>query len=360
MFPAKYAMPSRRILLWPLTAVLGAVLHLRHALYDLGILRHTRPRVSTIAIGNLALGGTGKTPMLELVLRTLHDMGPLATLSRGHGRRGGRFHEVEPGDDAARSGDEALQVKAAFPGVRVFVGTDRVKAIAAIEQAVPGVRAVVMDDALQHRRLDAGLRILLTTAQRPYCDDALVPAGTLRDLRIRAGHAQVVVVTKCTSIPTMAEQAKWRQRLRLGNGQELFFAGIAYEAPRTIHGAPAEQVPGSDTSALLFTGIAQPAPLVAHVQAMCGTVRHIGYPDHHAFTPRDLSRLAAVFGSFAAGPKTLITTAKDAARLRPMLVGSPLEGLPLVVIGMRTVILTEAERFEDLLRHHVGTHPAHS
>lgn len=356
----------RRIILWPFTLLYGAVLHVRHSLYNGGILKSTRPIVPTIAIGNLALGGTGKTPMLELVLRTLEGTAPIATLSRGYGRKTSSIHEVEAGDDVERSGDEPLQVKHNFPGARVFVGADRVKAIGTIQQSVPDLKAMVLDDALQHRRLDAGLNILLTTAQRPYFDDALIPAGTLRDLRSRARAAQVVVVTKCEALPSAAEQQRWRERLGLRAGQGLFFAGIEYGEPRTIGNgtvpvtqwvAPTDAL--TDNTVLLFTGLADPSPLVEHLRSKYRHLQHIAFPDHHAFTHADLRRLADVFGSFAAGPKTLITTQKDAARLRSVIKGSPLEGLPLAVIGMRTVILNEPEHFADLIRRHVATHPAH-
>lgn len=359
MIPAKYAMLLRRMLFWPFTVLYGVVLLVRHALYDTGILKRVRPSVPTIAIGNLALGGTGKTPMLELVLRTLGETSPLATLSRGYGRQGTDIHEVQAHHTAAQSGDEPLQVKHRFPQVRVFVGADRVKAIGVIQAQVPGVKAVVLDDALQHRPLDAGLNILLTTAQRPYCDDALVPAGTLRDLRSRARCAQAVVVTKCVERPTAEEQAVWRKRLHLSPGQELFFAGIVYEQLRRINGLPFDGPQGLGAAALVVTGIVQPAPFVMHVRSLFGKVEHVAFPDHHAFTRSDLERLAGLFGSFAAGPRTLVTTEKDAARLRPLIAGGPLEGLPLAVIGMRTEILNEPERFADLIRHHVGTHPAH-
>lgn len=360
----------RRTLLWPFTVLYGAVLLFRHFLYDRGLLKSTRPTPPTIAIGNLALGGTGKTPMMELVLRTLESTDPMATLSRGYGRKTTTIHEVKFEDGAERSGDEPLQVKTKFPQVRVFVGADRVKAIAQIQREVPEVKAVVLDDALQHRRLNAGLNILLTTAQRPYCDDALIPAGTLRDVRSRAKVAQIVVVTKYVEQPSAAEQGRWRERLRLRADQRLFFAGIAYDEPQghdpagPPRGSTLEDLRGNNgdpakVSALLFTGIVDPEPLLNHLRPKFKGLHHIAFPDHHAFTTADLRRLADVFGSFAAGPKTLITTEKDAARLRSVIKGSPIDGLPLAVIGMRTVILNDPEHFADLIRRHVATHTAH-
>lgn len=352
-------MSLRRILLSPLSGLWSLVLLLRHGLYDLRLLRSTRPTLPTIAIGNLALGGTGKTPMMELVLRNLVGIAPIATLSRGYGRKTTTIHEVTLDDDAARSGDEPLQVKHNFPEARVFVGADRVKAIDVIRSQVPEVKAIVLDDALQHRPLDAGLNILLTTFQRPYADDALLPAGNLRDLRSRANAAQVVVVTKCPALPTAHEQLRWRERLDLKADQQLYFATIGYHEARDLNGDALKMPLGEAVSALLFTGIVQPEPLLGHVRSLCRTVEHLAFPDHHHYTQADLKRLAAVFGNFAAGPKTLITTEKDAARLRSVIKGGPLEATSIAVIGMRTMILNEPERFEALIQDHVRTYQAH-
>lgn len=352
---ANYGSTVRRLFGAPFALLYGGVLRLRHALYDAGLLARHRPAVPTIAIGNLSLGGTGKTPLMELVLRTLTGTAPLATLSRGYGRKGTDIHEVQATDMADRSGDEPLQVKRKFPAVRVFVGAERVKAIAHILEQVPDVKAVVLDDALQHRPLDAGLNILLTTWQRPYSEDMLVPAGTLRDLPSRAKAAQIVVVTKCPALPDAPERQRWRQRLGLRDDQALFFGGIAYDAPAGVHASG----PLTTDSCLLVTGIADPAPLLAHVRGLYKQVEHVAFPDHHAFSPADLARLAARYAKFAPGPKMLVTTEKDATRLGSVIAGSPLDGTPLATIAMRAVILNEPERFADLIRRHVGPHQAH-
>jgi tetraacyldisaccharide 4'-kinase len=337
-----------RSLLLPLAWLYGMVLRTRHALYDNAVLTSVRATVPTIAIGNLALGGTGKTPLLELVLRILEDVSPLATLSRGYGRDGTELHEVSASDNAERSGDEPLQVKKNFPDVRVFVGADRVGAINSIVQLVPELKAVVLDDALQHRQLNAGLNILLTTWHRPYSEDALLPAGRLRDVRVRANAAQIIVLTKCPTTPSTQDQLTWRTKLNLKKEQELFFSGIQYGPP-----------PEKGINVLLFTGIADPAPLVEHVRIWAGKVEHVVFTDHHSFSVGDLERLAGLFGKFAPGPKMLVTTEKDAARLSSVITGSPLEGIPLEVIRMRAVILNEPERFAELIHRHVATHQPH-
>ena len=172
-------------------------------------------------------------------------------------------------------------------------------------------------------------------------------------------EARIVVVTKCTAAPSAKEQARWRERLRLRSDQELFFAGIAYEPP-VPRAAAAEQIlPGPGTATLAITGIAVPAPFLEHLRTFGGTVEHAAFPDHHPFSAADLAALARRFDNFAPAPKLLVTTEKDAVRLLPLLPGSPLAGLPLATIGMRTVILNEPEHFSDLIRRHVGTYPAH-
>jgi tetraacyldisaccharide 4'-kinase len=293
---------------------------------------------------------------VELVLRMLKELGPVASLSRGYGRRGTDIHEVKATDTAEISGDEPVQLKRRMPAVRVFVGADRVEAIARIQRSVPGVLAVVLDDAFQHRRLDAHLNILLTRWDRPWCDDALVPAGGLRDLPVRARGAQVVVLTKCPGLPSPVEQQVWRRRLGLRTDQLLCFSDIVYEPPR----AGAEELDGNtlrEASCLLFTGIADPAPLVDHLRGLFARVEHVAFPDHHVFSASELRGLAERYANFAAGPKWLVTTEKDAARLASSDAEGPLQDVPLATIGIRARILNEPERLEQLVRDLVGAHP---
>jgi tetraacyldisaccharide 4'-kinase len=358
-------MYAPRLLLLPLAWLYGAVLRLRHRLYDNGRFASATPSVPSIVVGNIALGGTGKTPHVELVLRTLLEgngtgpAGPAATLSRGYGRTGSGFHEVQPMDDGRVVGDEPLMVKRKFSGVRVFVGADRVAGIETIRTLLPDVRAVVLDDALQHRALKAGLNLVLTTWQQPWYRDHLLPAGNLRDLPYRARQADAVIVTKCPLPPSPEERHRWRERLRLRAEQALYFSGIEYAAPRSLIDSTMTVPTGAGVSALLFTGIADSKPLEAHVSRLFERVRHLSFGDHHIFTAADQQRLARLFDSFATGEKMLLTTEKDAARLGPALLSGPLEGLPIAVIDIRAVILNEPHAFEALIRTYVATHPSH-
>ncbi len=352
-------MAALRLLLLPFSWLFGLVLCIRHLLYDHGWRKSTAPDLTTIVIGNIALGGTGKTPHVELALRVLAEHGPLATLSRGYGRDGTHFHEVHREDDASVAGDEPLMLKRKFSGVRVFVGADRVAGIEAIKTAAPEVRAVVLDDAFQHRKLRAGLNIVLTSWRKPWNNDFLLPAGTLRDMPARARQADAVIVTKCPGPPSPDEQHRWRSRLGLRPEQQLYFSAMRYASPRSLHDSTLALKTGTGTAALLVTGIADASPLLDHVRSLFETVEHMAFPDHHAFSPADQLRIATRFATFARLEKTLITTEKDAARLGPALIAGPLEDIPIAVIGIEVEILNDPHAFTALLRSHVATHPAH-
>ena len=358
-------MSTMRLLLLPFAWIHAAVLRLRHLLYDSGILKSNGSNIPTIVIGNIALGGTGKTPHVELVLRILLDRngatssGPYAMLSRGHGRADTGFRELQRMDDARMVGDEPLMVKRKFTGVRVFVCADRLKGLQEIQRKMPDVQAVVLDDAFQHRAFKAGLNIVLTTWQRPWSSDRLLPAGNLRDLPMRTQAADAVIVTKCPRLPTAEERHRWRVKLRLRPEQPLFFSGLQSDAPRSLIDATMPVPTGRDASALLFTGIADAALLEEHARLLFGRVKHVAFGDHHFFNTRDQVRLARLYDTFATSGKTLLTTEKDAARLGPALISGPLEGLPIAVIGIRAVILNEPHAFEALIRTHVATHPSH-
>lgn len=356
------AMEVLRLVLLPFAWLYAIVLRARHALYDTGLVHSERPAPPCIAVGNIALGGTGKTPHVELVLRTLIAQGSqeplagLAVLSRGYGRRSQGFAEVQLKDDAGQAGDEPLMLKRKFPGVRVFVDADRVGGVQKISKLMPKVRAVVLDDALQHRRLRASLNLVLTTWRRPWYRDHLLPAGRLRDLPYRARQADAVIVTKCPCRPTADEQQRYRRRLKLLPHQELFFSGMEHGMAEAVNAAAQDHSVDRSTAVLLLTGIADARALKDHLRPQCASLRHMAFGDHHAYSDADLTRVADVFHSFAAGPKMLVTTEKDAARLGAAMITGVLKDIPVAVIGVRAVILNEPYAFEALIRSHVTTH----
>ena len=305
------------VLLSPLSLLWGLIVWLRGKLFDWGCLPSRSFPLPVICVGNLAVGGTGKTPHVEYILRLLHAHGyRVAMLSRGYGRKTKGYVLAGDNHTAEDIGDEPLQIRRNCPFATVAVCERRVEGIGRLLQLTPAPQVVVLDDAYQHRYVRAGFNVLLTAASRLYTDDHLLPWGRLREPAGAARRAQVIVVTKCP--------ADYRPALKVLPGQALFYSRICYGTPQSWKAQPA--VPQDVASAvstpsfagqkvLLVTGIAHPEPLIRHVEA-CGAaaVDALSFPDHHAFTRRDAERINSRYAEGAA--TCVLTTQKDATRLQ--------------------------------------------
>lgn len=318
-------------LLLPFSLLYGGVMAVRNFLYDKGFLASRSFPLPVICVGNLAVGGTGKTPHTEYLIEglTSAQMGgrPLrvAVLSRGYGRRTRGFRAVRQCRNAGECGDEPWQLQSAGrPGVECFVCEDRVAGIERLcGMAQPDV--VLLDDAYQHRHVRAGLYILLTEHSRLYVDDSVMPAGRLREFARGARRADVVVVTKCPDDLSEEDCEKIRRRLHVRPGQPVFFTRFRYgtweklfpqpsKATAPNLSAPASQPEGRPARLLALSGIARPRPFQEHLRQQCDTLEVLAFPDHHRFSTADLCRLEAC----AADCDAVVTTAKDAARLTEM------------------------------------------
>ncbi len=277
---------------------------LRNRLFDLGILPQRSFAVPTICVGNLAVGGTGKTPMTEYLIRLLTSAGlHVATLSRGYGRSTHGFRLVSADSTAAEVGDEPRQMKRKFPSITVAVCEDRCEGMVRLLTGDRPIDVVLLDDAFQHRYVHARLNIVLTDYNRLYSRDALLPAGRLRESKGGADRAQIVVVTKCPDQLEEQERQSIRRELKLNDRQQLYFSRIAYDG----------EVRAKDI--LLLTGIANPAPLEQHLQATGARVHTLSFPDHHRFSDKDLQLVAHTYNAIDSTDKLIVTTEKDAQRL---------------------------------------------
>ncbi len=293
----------------PLSLVWHAVASTRSWLFDVGVLKQRSFATPTICVGNLAVGGTGKTPHVEYILRLLHEEGyNVAMLSRGYGRRTRGFVLAERGrHTAADVGDEPFQVMQNCPFATVAVCEKRVVGMEQLEKLGPEVDVVVLDDAFQHRYVKPGLSILLTDAHRLYTHDHLLPWGRLREPRSAATRADVLVVTKCTGSE--------RPFLPKQDGQSLFYSKISYGCPQYAEEAKsAEQPRLTGQSVLLIAGIANPQPLVDYLQECGATVTLAEFRDHHNFTSADAERINRLWKDV--GGTLAVTTQKDISRLR--------------------------------------------
>ena len=292
---------------------------LRNMLYDKQWLQSKSYPLPVICVGNLAVGGTGKTPHTEYLIQLLQAEGlHVATLSRGYKRQTKGFLKATPQSTAEEIGDEPWQLKHNHPKTVVAVDEDRCHGIEQLlEEQHPYIDAIILDDAYQHRAVKAGLYILLTDYHRLYTEDMLLPAGRLREQKQGAERAQIVIVTKCPANLTDTDYETIRANLQLLPHQQLFFSTITYGEPMPVFKqAKALNAPiGEETSLLAVSGIAHPEPMTDYLRSLTPQVELLSYPDHHAFSNRDLQTIDEKFAKLP-GKRLIITTQKDAARLQ--------------------------------------------
>ena len=333
-----------KILLFPY----WLILKIRHFMFDNGMREITRPEVPSICVGNITVGGTGKTPHTEMLLRTLlsdEDWGGknLAVLSRGYKRKTKGFQQVVTEGSAKEFGDEPMQIKCKFPGVTVAVDSSRKrgcdflchpdklqtskKARKCRHKDLPAADLIILDDAFQHRSVKASTSIVLVDYNRPIFKDHLIPLGHLRDLPERIKDADIIVVSKCPAFLDGWHKSSWAEALGLfsydateccgirknGKKQYIFFTTIAYDTPGAIfnEGDPrylyAKRL-------ILFSGIADDSPLRSFLSSTYKTVRHFNFPDHHKFSNADIRSIRDAAEAFPTS--VVMTTEKDCQRVR--------------------------------------------
>ena len=333
-----------RILLLPISLLYHIVLTIRHKLYDWHILRTTRFEKPVICVGNLSLGGTGKTPHTEHLLNLLKDNYRVATLSRGYGRKTKGFKLAEGTCTYEDLGDEPLQYFKKFPEIQVAVDEDRVDGVQKLLKSKNAPDVILLDDAFQHRSIEAGLNILLTEYQHLYCDDFLVPAGTLRDVKSASKRAHLIVVSKSPKDLSETEQAAIKAKLKPQEHQKVYFSYLEYAPLQPLNEAAKAVAVDDVDSVLAFCGIANPRPFVNELKKQYKTVDFLNFADHHAYTNEDARSIIKRFESIASEKKIIVTTEKDAARLTNSPYLCQFECAPLYVLPI-SVRFYEEEKF---------------
>jgi len=336
-----------RILLFPLSLVYALVIRLRNWCFDKQLLSSAQFNLPVICVGNLAAGGTGKSPMVELLIRQLKDHFEIAILSRGYKRKTRGYALAMAGTTALDIGDEPMQFHSKFPDVTVAVGEERIVAIPQLLHDRPSTRAIILDDAFQHRTVKAGLNIVLTDCSNLFTRDWYLPTGDLRDSPGSYKRADLIVVTKCKDSLSEAERNDIVAEIKPLPHQQVFFSSIQYGAPYHI----TRRTPGEVSEkieVLLVTGIANPAPLKKWLNDTSKTYYEISYGDHHIFTIDDLNTIIRRFNSIPARNKIILTTEKDAVRLIKF--EQELKSWPFYVIPIEPRLLFgEQQRFTDLI-----------
>lgn len=335
-----------RFLLFPFSLVYLGVIFLRNRLYDKNILKSASFNLPLICVGNIAAGGTGKSPMVEYLVMQLKDQFKIATLSRGYKRKTTGYALATEKSTALEIGDEPMQFHLKFPGVAIAVGEARIEAIPQILHDRPGTQAIILDDAFQHRSVKAGLNIVLTDCNNLYTRDWYLPSGDLRDEKASMKRADIIIVTKCKTSLSVKEKEAIIEEMQPAPGQSVFFTGIRYGQPYHIISKKNQRV-SRDTEVLMVTGIANPAPLKNLLMEKSKTYYELTYNDHHIFSIDDLKEIKKRFSSIGASNKLIITTEKDAVRLVKF--EQELNDIPLYVLPIELQFLfNDEDRFNNL------------
>lgn len=394
---------SIRILLFPFSLIYALIITIRNWLFDIGVLRSSAFNLPIICVGNLAVGGTGKSPMVEWLIRLLKDRYPVAVLSRGYKRKTRGYALANASTTALDIGDEPMQFHSKFPDVAIAVGEERIVAIPQLLHDRPETRAIILDDAFQHRTVQAGLNVVLTDYSNLFTRDWWLPSGDLRDARSSYHRAGIIVVTKCPATLSEDERRGIATEIRPSGHQRVFFSTICYGKPyhilqhaetsgravqmpadgheaqaptgaraiRMVAGGQWTRMPAGSSETqmpagveidetmevLLVTGIANPAPLKQWLDEHSRTYYELAYGDHHIFTIDDLQSIKKRFEDIHAEKKIILTTEKDAVRLIKF--RQELEGLPFYVLPIAPGFLFDEEsRFTELILTFINQFPA--
>ena len=332
----------------------GNGVYLRNLSFELGLLKQTSYEVPVICVGNITVGGTGKTPHTEMLLRMLLPSHRVAVLSRGYKRASRGFRLADINTPMREIGDEPWQMKQKFPEAIVAVDANRRRGIRHLmnNPATKDVDIILLDDAYQHRYVKAGLNILLTDYHRLITDDALLPAGRLREPVSAKERANIVIVTKCPHDMKPMDYRVIREALDLKPFQSLFYSTFRYGNLRRLFGDSAGQTEEltPDTHVLLLTGIASPQQMLMDLHRSTRHITPISFADHHEFTPHDIERIEEAFTALQGSKRLIITTEKDASRLLLVENLSPIVRRHIYVLPIEVEFLRdEGEAFEHLI-----------
>lgn len=329
-------MRKLRKILFPFSCLYGGIVWLRNKFFDWQWISSKGYDFPVICVGNLSVGGTGKSPMTEYLIRLLSQDYRLATLSRGYGRKTKGFHLLSDREDASETGDEPLQFKTKFPEIEVAVDEDRQHGISKLMELGNPPEAIILDDAYQHRKVVPGFTVLLTAYSNIYVKDMLLPAGDLREPKSGAKRADVIIVTKCPKDLSATVRQNMEKQLRLQESQELFFSYIAYAEGVYNSNVKLDfnQLPNNF---LLVTGIANPKPLVDFLTENGLKFTHLAFPDHHNFSEKEIQKIDE--------SDFILTTEKDYMRLKSHFSTDKLHYLPI-----QHRFISGADKFDKRLK----------
>jgi tetraacyldisaccharide 4'-kinase len=332
-----------RKILFPFAILYGFITGIRNLLFDIGVLKSYSFDIPIIAVGNLSVGGTGKTPQIEYLIRLLSPNYKVATLSRGYKRKSEGFVLADSTSTAEILGDEPFQFYQKFKNIQVAVDANRKNGIEQLlsQKEIPDV--ILLDDAYQHRKVKAGFYVLLTSYGDLYCDDFILPTGNLRESRSGAKRANLIVVTKCPATLSIEEQDKIKCKLKLSPKQQLYFSFVDYDECSYSEDKSIKVSEIKNVNKLLLAGIAKPEPFFAYLQSKNDEC--LIFADHHHFEKQDIVAIKNKSQN-----KIIITTEKDFVRLKKNFSNEKLFYLPI-----QSKFLSGKDNFDKTILNYVGT-----
>jgi tetraacyldisaccharide 4'-kinase len=342
-----------RILLWPFSVVYTLLTRLRNHLYDIGYKPSHVFETNLISVGNLSMGGTGKSPMVEYLIRALKPAHKIATLSRGYGRSTRGFRLAAPHDSARTLGDEPYQFYLKFgQEISVAVGEERALAIPQILHEV-SPEIILLDDAYQHRSVNPSVNILLTEYHRPFYHDWVVPAGRLREARKGASRADMVVVTKCPQVLSEQEKEEVSRKVAMYAGAHtpVFFTRITYQQPVAMFPGTKE-----GNRVILFSGIAHSDAFELYVRSKYHVLTTLSFGDHHRYSLKDVEALKARYQQTGGKDVMLLTTEKDWVKLVEPSFLHVLQGVPVFYLPIEVEWIEGEHAFLELIKSRIKTY----
>ncbi|MFN6378117.1 MAG: tetraacyldisaccharide 4'-kinase [Flavobacteriales bacterium] len=333
------------IILYPFSMLYAAILWLRHGLYNRGILKSQKGVIPTIVVGNLNLGGTGKTPHALMFSNFIKKNFEMALLSRGYGRKSKGFFKVDENGKPEIFGDEPLLLQSNLPDVPVFVCENRVEGIHQIAQILPKTEIVLLDDAYQHRALNGDIQILLTDFHQPFFKDYLIPSGKLRDIKSRWKAADIIFVTKSPVELTENQRLEWLSKFPELSGKPIFFSYLVYGSPRGVY--TDEWLSFKPNSVFGLSGLANNKPFMKHLETNFSLKKFKSYADHHHFSGQDVTTLRSEFGTFADPFDVVLMTEKDAVKWKNL---QQAKDLPLYYVPIEIRVHEDkGKKWEEVL-----------
>lgn len=352
-------MQNWRKLLLPFSPIYGLVVRLRNFLFDRNILKSKSFSVPIISIGNLTTGGTGKTPHTEYLIRLLRKSYKIATVSRGYGRSTTGFILANKSSDANEIGDEPMQYFSKFDDIIVSVAEKRVDAIENLMNSLHRPQIILLDDAYQHRYVAPRLNILLIEYDQVFKQDFLLPGGNLREPVSSKKRADIIIVTKSPSIIVPIEKKRIRDEINPDEHQKLYFSFLKYGEFNKVFGVQSQMIMGASYymekrfTILLVTGIANPSGIIEYLRRHTDKLETLIFPDHHEFSSKDIEKINEKFNNIANQSKIIVTTEKDAMRLRNPNLDPAIQKLPIFYLPIRVYIHHDEEKFNQEILNYV-------